>query len=152
MWSDRKQRLAKRKQKLGEKFTSDWTWRKFSTEQLAQLNPTVDFDTVGSIYEIGWCNEQDKYFNLLTNYINDNKLNKIQELNKTIDYREDGLGRFPVGEYLKTFVWTMKNGQSFVQVVKGSFDKQEEEIKFQQDITKVDIKILENRKLIYPVD
>ena len=152
MWLDRNQRLEKRKQKLGEKFTSDWTWRKFSTKQLAQLNPTIDFDTVDSIYEIGWCNGQGKYFNLLTKYISDNELNKIQELNKTIDYEEDGLGRVPISEYLKTFVWTMKDGQTFVQVIKGSFDKKGEEIKFQQDITKMDIKRLDNRKLIYPVD
>ena len=152
MWSDRKQRLEKRKQKLGEKFTTDWTWRNYSTKQLAQLNPTIDFDTVDSIYEIGWCNGQDKFFTVLTKYISDNELYKIHELNKTIEYREDGLGRVPVGEYLKTFIWTMINGQTFVQVIKGSFDKKGEEIGLQRDITKADIKTFENRKLIYPVD
>jgi len=152
MWTKREQRLESRKQKLGEKFTSDWTWRKYSVKEIARLNPTVDFSKVDSIYEIGCCNGQSKFFNLLTKYISENQLSKIEDLNITIEYEEDGLGRVPIGEYLKTFVWTMKNGQTFVQVIKGSFDKNGEEIKVQQDITKADIKQLENRKLIYPVD
>ena len=102
-----------------------------------------------SIYEIGWCNGQDQFFSLLTKYINDNELNKIQELNKTINYREDQLGQFPVGEYLKTFVWAMKNEQTFIQIIKGTFDNKRKEIKFQQDITKLDIKTIDNRKLIF---
>ncbi len=63
---------------------------------------------------------------------------------------EDRQGPVPIGEYLKTFIWTMKNGQTFIQVIKGSFDIKGEEIKFQQDMTRVDIKSLDNRKLIYP--
>lgn len=133
MRSDRKERIEKRKQKLGEKFTSDWTWRKFSTKQLAQLNPTIDFYTVDSIYEIGWCNGQNKFFIILTKYIRENELNKIHELNKTIEYGEDGQGTVPIGEYFKTFIWIMKSGNSFVQVTKGSFDTKREEISFQQD-------------------
>lgn len=61
------------------------------------------------------------------------------------------MGQEPMGEYLKTYVWTMKSRQTFVQVIKGSFDSPEEEIKYKQDINKIDITSINQRKLIYPV-
>ncbi len=150
-WFDRQLRLSKRKKKLGEKFTSDLTWREFSSQQLVKLNPSVDFDSVGNIYEIGWCSGQDKFLDKLKKLTLENRLNKIGDLNGTIDEGQDEMGYIPIGEYLKTFVWTMKNGQTFVQVIKGSFDRKEEEIIFQQDINNVDIQNIDKRKLIYPV-
>jgi hypothetical protein len=152
MWPDKKQRLDKRKQKLGEKITSDWTWRKFSTKQLAHLNPMIDFNNVECVYQIGWCNGQDEYFDLLVKYISNNEMNKIQELNKTIETEWDNLGEIPVGDYLKTFIWRMKDGKAFIQVIKGTFDEKVEEIRLQQNVLWVDIKSIDNRKLIYPID
>jgi hypothetical protein len=150
-WFNRQQRIAKRKKKLGEKYTSDLTWREFSSEQLAKLNPTIDFDNVDYIYEIGWCNGQEKFFNKLKNLIHDNMLNKISDLNDTIEEGQDEMGYVPIGDYLKTYVWTMKDGQTFVQLIKGSFDNKEEEIKFQQNINTLDIKTIDKRQLIYPI-
>ena len=150
-WFDRQLQLSKRKKNLGEKFTSDLTWRKFSSEHLAELNPSIDFDSVNNIYEIGWCNGQDKFLDKLVTLISNNNLNKIAELNDTIEEGQDEMGYVPIGDYLKTYVWTMKNGQTFVQLIKGSFDKKEEEIKFQQDINIVDIQNIVKRKLIYPI-
>ena len=150
-WFDRQLRLSKRKKNLGEKFTSDLTWRKFSSGHLAELNSSIDFDSVSNIYEIGWCNGQDKFLEKLVALVSNNKLNKIAELNDTIEKGQDEMGYVPIGDYLKTYVWTMKNGQTFVQLIKGSFDKKEEEIKFQQDINIVDIQNIGKRKLIYPI-
>jgi hypothetical protein len=148
-WFNRQQRIAKRKKKLGEKYTSDLTWRELSREQLAKLNPTVDFENVDSIYEIGRCNGQDKFFEKLKKLICDNKLNNISNLNDTIEDGQDEIGYVSIGDFLKTVVWTMKDGQTFVQLIKGSFDCKEEEIKFQQDIKSIDIKEIDKRKLIY---
>jgi len=152
MCSDRRIKLEKRKEKLGEKSTSDWTWRKFSTERLTALNPTRDFDTVDNIYEIGWCNGNDKMFGILTEYIAKDEVHKIQELNSTIQYGQDPFGTVPIGKYLKTFIWTLKDTQSFVQIISGSFDTADENIVFEQNIPKFDIETLTERKLIYPVD
>lgn len=147
----RQLRLLKRKKKLGEKYTSDLTWREFSSTQLKKLNPTIDFNTVDFIYQIGWCNGQDKYLFKLKKLINENNLNRIANLNDTIEEGEDAMGYVPIGDYLKTYLWVMKNGQFFIQLIKGSFDKKEEEIKYQQDISKVSIESIGKRKLIYPI-
>jgi hypothetical protein len=152
MRSDRQIKLKKRKEKLGEKFTSDWTWRKFSTEQLSKLNPMLNFHNVDSIYEIGCCNGHDDFFDLLTKYIANSELHKIQEMNQTLEYGEDGLGTVPIGEYLKTFIWILKDGQCLVQVVKGAFDIFEEKIVLEQNTLQVDIEKFASRKLVYPVD
>lgn len=151
MCSNRRIKLEKRKEKLGERFTSDWTWRKFSTHRLTVLNPTKDFNTVDNIYEIGWCNGNDKMFGVLTQYIADGEVPKIQELNNNIHYVQDPLGRVPTGEYLKTFIWTLKDRQSFIQIIGGSFDLSDEKIVFEQSIPEIDIKTLTKRRLIYPV-
>ncbi|MBO9703604.1 MAG: hypothetical protein J7604_25595 [Sporocytophaga sp.] len=150
-WLKRKHRLAKRKKKLEERYTSDLTWREFSSAQLSKLNPLIDFDYVDNIYEIGWCNGHDKFVNKIKNLIQDNRLSRIADLNETIEEGQDEMGYVPIGDYLKTYIWTMKNGQSFIQLIKGSFDKKEEEIKFQQYIDRVDIKNIDKRKLIYPI-
>ena len=142
---------CKTQKKLGEKFTSDLTWRKFSSRELAQLNPTINFVSVEHIYEIGWCNGQDKFLDKLKRLINQKRLNKISDLNQTIDEGQDEMGYTPIGDYLHTYLWLMKNGQTFIQIIKGSFDKKGEEIKFQQNIDSVNIKTIDKRKLIYPI-
>jgi hypothetical protein len=148
---DRQQRLAKRKKKLGEKYTSDLTWREFSLRQIIKLNPTLILDNIEYIYEIGWCGGQDKFLDKLKNLIQENKLNKIAKLNNTIEEGQDEMGYTPIGDYLKTQVWTMKDGKTYVQVIKGSFDNTAEEIKLLQKIDTFDIKNVETRKLIYPI-
>jgi hypothetical protein len=152
MCSDRRIKLEERKKKLGERSTSDWTWRKFSTERLMALNQTRDFNTVNNIYEIGWCNGNDKIFGVLKQYIANGEVHKIQQLNNSIQYGQDALGTVPTGKYLKTFIWTLKDRQSFVQIISGSFDTSDENIVFEQNIPEIDIETLSKRKLIYPVD
>ena len=52
-WFDRQNRLAKRKKNLGEKYTSDLTTRKFTTQDLQELNLDIDFSEIEYIYQIG---------------------------------------------------------------------------------------------------
>ena len=150
-WLDRQIRRIKRKQRLGEKFTSNLTWRRFSTEQLLKLNHGIDFNNVDKIYEIGWCNGKDKYLGILKFLIKYKALNAIRYLDNTIEDGQDEMGFIPRGEYLKTYLWAMKDGRIFVQLVKGSFDTKEEEVEFEQDIKLINFKNINKRKLIYPI-
>ncbi len=149
--TNRLERLEQRRKNLGEKITSDLSWRKFSTKLLKNLNSHIDFETLQFIYEIGWCGGEDDSLRKLKELLKRQQLNEIADLNNTCRLGEDELGIIPVGSYLKTYLWKFNSGQSFVQVVKGSFDDSHEEIKYKTEIKSLDTGLIKNRKLIYPI-
>ncbi len=42
-WLKINRRLPRRKKKCSERYTSDLTWREYSSKQLSKLNPSIDF-------------------------------------------------------------------------------------------------------------
>ncbi len=149
---NRQLKVENRKQKLGERFTSDLTWRKFNTEDLKRLNPNIDFDNIESIYEIGLSNAKKDIFQKLLKFIEEERFDKIASLNNTIDEGYDNIGYVPMGDYIQTNIWKVKNEKSFLQLAKGSFDNfEQKKIKFEKNINFIDVKTLANRKLIYPI-
>lgn len=120
------------------------------TEDLKNLNSEFDFSEVLSVYQIGWCNGQDNYIKKIKELINQKRLDKISELGG-IEYAEDEMGEIPVGNYVQIFLFQMKAGRTFLQLIAGSFDSKGQEIKFEEDIDLVDIDSITKRKLIFPI-
>jgi len=151
-WFNSQQRLITRKEKLGERFTSDLTTRKFTTKYLQELNPQRDFSQIEYIYQIGWCGGKQEYLEKIIEYIDNHAFPKISDL-RGIEYIEDAFGPDPVGDYMKIYIIKIKHGQTFIQLIKGSFDKdgQEKGILFERSIEPIDIERIGKRKLIYPI-
>lgn len=45
----------------------------------------------------------------------------MPDLDDTIEEGQDKMGCKPIGDYLNTYEWAMKKGQSFVQLINDSF-------------------------------
>ncbi|WP_417592471.1 hypothetical protein [Owenweeksia hongkongensis] len=135
---------------MGEKFTSDLTTRKFANEDLRTLNPNIDFSCVEYIYQIGSCNGQDIHVEHLIKLLRAGLLRQISGI-RSIDFGRDDLGEAPIGKYALTYLFKMKNGHSFVQVVVGSFERKGREIRYEESIKEADVRALDTRKLIFPV-
>jgi len=151
-WFSGKEELLTRKEKLGERFTSNLTSRKFTVQYLQELNPTIDFSNVEYIYQIGWCGGTEEHLKKLIQLIDNNNFEEITEL-AGIDYVQDSLGYNPIGKYIQSFVFKIKSGRTFIQLIKGSFDHDDQgkEIEYERDVYLQDIKLIRKRKLVFPV-
>ncbi|SFT41500.1 hypothetical protein SAMN05216474_0433 [Lishizhenia tianjinensis] len=149
-WLDTFFTHSKRKKVLGEKYTSHLSTRKFTTSELLQLNPKLNKSDIEYIYRIGWCSADEKYLNKIKKCIAKDQLNKISKLSG-ITYAHDDLGEIPTGNYIQTFLFKLKNGSSFVQLVSASFEEKGATVLYQKEIAIVNVNRLKTRLLIYPI-
>lgn len=147
-------RLKKRKERLGERYTSDWTARKFFTDSLKETNPDLDLNKVEYIYQLGWCSGKEEYLHKLKELIRTQKFKKISKMNGDgVEWVQDDLGDIPIGEIARTYVFKRKDGTMFIQVGWSTFERdgQGKQIKFEQEIKPFDIQSISKRKLMYPI-
>lgn len=145
------QKLRKRRQKLGEGFTSDLSTRKFTTEELRTINSNLDFATVEHIYRICTCQGSDSYFEKIVGLIEKQKFRKIATLDG-IEYVGGDFGPEPTGDFLEVYIFVKQDKSTFIQLLKGSFDHSEQRaIVYEKDIQTVDIKMIKERVLIFPL-
>jgi len=79
-WFNRNKRIKKRREILGERYTSNLTTRKFMSKFLEALNSTRDFKEIEYIYEICWCGTKDKELTRLKELINSSQFVQISEM------------------------------------------------------------------------
>ena len=152
-WFNRNNRIKKRREILGERYTSDLTTRKFMSKLLETLNSTRDFKEIEYIYEICWCGSKDKELSRLKELINSSLVIQISKMNDSgFAGAQYDLRDIPFGETFYTYIFKLKNETMFVQIIlDNDVVNGKNEIIFEQEIEKIDIKFLDQRKLIYPI-
>ena len=92
-------KLLKRRKVLGERFTSDYTTRRFRSELIKKLDSDINFENLEYIYQIGNCKYDSKYHLKIKNLIKKKRIRQIQFL-RGIEYGIDTLGLTPIGDYI----------------------------------------------------
>ena len=151
---DRKIRLTKRKEFLGEKFTSNITSRKFQTQKLKDLNPQVNFEEIESIYQICTCSASPQQVNKIKYLIKNKKVQSIPSQNwEGVEFITDDFGELPTGWLLETFIFLFKNKDQKILLIKYNLEENNlEETSILFDKTNsVEIKKIKTRELVFPI-
>ena len=115
-------KLLKRRKVLGERFTSDYTTRRFRSELIKKLDSDINFENLEYIYQIGNCKYDSKYHLKIKNLIKKKRIRQIQFL-RGIEYGIDTLGLTPIGDYIDTYILKTKDNGTTILLIKGSFDE-----------------------------
>jgi len=152
-WFNRNKRIKKRREILGERYTSNLTTRKFMSKFLEALNSTRDFKEIEYIYEICWCGTKDKELTRLKELINSSQFVQISEMTGSgIEGSQYDLNDISFGETLAIYIFKLKNETMLAKIISNTDSiNGKDEIKFEQEVEKFDIQCLEQRKLIYPI-
>ena len=143
-------KLLKRRKVLGERFTSDYTTRRFRSELIKKLDSDINFENLEYIYQIGNCKYDSKYHLKIKNLIKKKRIRQIQFL-RGIEYGIDTLGLTPIGDYIDTYILKTKDNRTTILLIKGSFDENQLSVLDKIDIENLNIRKYWKRKLIFPI-
>ncbi|MFT5601495.1 MAG: hypothetical protein ACI9N1_001739 [Flavobacteriales bacterium] len=156
----RSSKEVKQREKLGEKYTSSITDRRFATEFFKELNPKIDLDTIESIYSIGNYKRTNFSIYLIEKCLKAKLFNLMNSIVSDMPMVKDEMGYVPIGDYVEVYIWKTKNNEFYAQLKEGTlhlpFHPPERRVKpFIVKTIKIGRyypKLISRRSLIYPIE
>jgi hypothetical protein len=150
---------SKRKQKLGEKYSSSITDRRFQTESFVKLNPKVDLEAIEYIYSLGFFKRTDFWIFVIEECLKARLFNLMSSIVFDVSRTKDEMGCLPIGDYVKIHIWKTKKNEYHAQLEGGTFhlplhppkEKSKCHVVSTIEIKSFNPKLIKNRELVYPI-